>query len=120
LIASGETDAGLAHLADALSLTPGLAPLALELGDALLNAGRATDARDLVESLPAEVQALGRFRVLAVRAALAAGDRDEAGRLLEDEFDVPDIREGELSMSDLWREAFGDRPVPERYDFSMS
>ncbi|HTN55035.1 MAG TPA: DUF5107 domain-containing protein, partial [Microbacterium sp.] len=35
LIASGEAEAGLGHLADALSLAPGLAPLALELGDAL-------------------------------------------------------------------------------------
>jgi hypothetical protein len=120
LIASGETDAGLGHLADALSLAPGLAPLALELGDALLAAGRAADAQGLVASLPAKVRELGRFRVLAVRAALASGDRKAAGRMLEDEFDVPDIREGELSMSDLWREAFGDRPVPERYDFSMS
>lgn len=119
LIASGETDAGLGHLAGALSMTPGLAPLALELGEALLDAGRAADARGLIASLPAEVQALGRFRVLAVRAALASGDLDEAGRLLEEDVEVPDIREGELSMSDLWRAAFGDRPVPKRYDFSM-
>jgi tetratricopeptide (TPR) repeat protein len=119
LIASGETDAGLSHLADALSLAPELAPLALELGEALLDAERASEARGLVDAQPAEVRALGRFRALAVRAALALGDRDEAGRLLEDEFDVPDIREGELSMSDLWRAAFGDRPVPERYDFTM-
>ncbi|MGB3376901.1 MAG: DUF5107 domain-containing protein, partial [Microbacterium sp.] len=89
-------------------------------GDALLVAGRAADAHGLIASLPAEVQALGRFRVLAVRAALGSGDRAEAGRLLETGIEVPDIREGELSMSDLWREAFGDRPVPERYDFSMS
>lgn len=119
LIASGEADAGLGHLADARSLAPGLAPLALELGEALLDAGRACDVRSLIASLPLGVQALGRFRVLAVRAALASGERDEAGRLLQDEFDVPDIREGELSMSDLWRAAFDDRPVPERYDFTM-
>ncbi|HTN55347.1 MAG TPA: tetratricopeptide repeat protein, partial [Microbacterium sp.] len=120
LIASGEAEAGLGHLADALSLAPGLAPLALELGDALLAAGHAADARGLVASLPTDVRDLGRFRVLAVRAALASGEREEARRMLEDEFDVPDIREGELSMSDLWREAFGDRPMPERYDFSMN
>lgn len=120
LIASGDTDAGLGHLSDALSLAPGLAALALELGDALLAAGRPEEARGLVGSLPAEVRALGRLRVLAVRAALASGGRAEAGRLLEDEFDVPDIREGELSMSDLWHEAFGDRPMPERYDFTMN
>lgn len=120
LIAAGRTDEGLDLLADARSLAPELAPLALELGDALVAAGHASEARTLVDSLPPSVQAAGRFRLLAVRAALAEGDRAAAGRVLEDEFDVPDIREGELSMSQLWQEAFGDRPVPERYDFSMS
>lgn len=119
-IAQGESDAGLGHLADALSLAPSLAPLVLELGAALLNAGRAEEAAALVASLPGDVRDLGRVRLLAIRAALASDDRYGAGRMLEEEFEVPDIREGELSMSELWREAFGDRPVPERYDFSMS
>ncbi|MEV7619188.1 DUF5107 domain-containing protein [Microbacterium sp. NPDC089321] len=119
-MASGDPDAGVAHLSDALALAEGLAPLALELGDALLAAGRADEASRLVVSLPDELRERGRFRVLAVRAALASGDRAEAGRMLEDEIDVPDIREGELSMSELWRQAFPDRPVPARYDFSMT
>ncbi|QMU96861.1 DUF5107 domain-containing protein [Microbacterium esteraromaticum] len=119
-IAGGETDAGIAALADALSLAPDLAPLALELGEALLTAERAEEASGLIASLPAEVRERGRFRVLAVRAALASGARDDAGRMLEAEFDVPDIREGELSMSALWQQAFPDRPVPARYDFSMT
>ncbi|WP_193597518.1 DUF5107 domain-containing protein [Microbacterium sp. YJN-G] len=119
LLATGDEDAGLGHLADARSLAPSVVPLARELGEALLATGRAADARGLVASLPADMRELGRFRVLAIRAALADGDREAAGRMLTDEFDVPDIREGELSMSDLWREAFPDCPVPERYDFTM-
>ena len=119
-MATGETDAGIAALTDAASLAPDLAPLALELGEALLSAGRAEEASGFLAALPPATRDLGRFRVLAVRAALASGDRPEARRMLEDEFDVPDIREGELSMSDLWRQAFPDRPVPERYDFSMA
>ncbi len=119
-LASGETDAGLADLVDARMLAPEIAPLALELGEALLAAGRAEDARDLLSALPAPMRELGRFRVLAVRAALASADLAEAGRLLEEGIEVPDIREGELSMTELWRQAFPDRPVPPRYDFSMS
>ncbi len=119
-IAQGESDAGLGHLADALSLTPETVPLLLELGTALLQADRADEAASLVASLSGAVRAVGRVRVLAIRAALATGDREAAGRLLEEPFEVPDIREGELSMSSLWREAFPDRPVPEWYDFSMS
>ncbi|MFD5214011.1 DUF5107 domain-containing protein [Microbacterium sp. NPDC058345] len=119
-IAEGDTDAGIAHLTDALSTEPDCVPLALELGAELLRAGRAEDARGLIGSLPQEVKDVGRVRMLAIRAALDAGDRNAAGRLLEERFEVPDIREGELSMSDLWRQAFPDRPVPEWYDFSMS
>jgi hypothetical protein len=119
-LATGATDAALADLVDARLLAPEMAPLALELGDALLMAGRAEDARELLHSLPESIRSRGRFRLLAVRAALASGDRAEAGRLLEDGIEVPDIREGELSMSELWRQAFPDRSVPERYDFAMS
>lgn len=126
-IASGETDAGIADLTAAFALTPEtgsttsvFAPLALELGEALLAAGHPDEVRALVATLPDGVRARGRFRVLEVRAALASGDRAEAGRLLEQGVEVPDIREGELSMSELWRQAFPDRPVPAQYDFTMS
>ncbi|MGB4137837.1 MAG: hypothetical protein WA971_14820, partial [Microbacterium sp.] len=95
-------------------------PLALELGTALLDAARPAEVRTLLASLPDEVRALGRFQVLAVRAALAEDDREAARRLLEEGFEVPDLREGELSMSALWRETFGDRPVPPHYDFTMT
>ncbi|WP_423494491.1 DUF5107 domain-containing protein [Microbacterium esteraromaticum] len=119
-IAQGDADAGITLLTDALSLAADVVPLALELGAELLRAGRADEVRGLVASLPDEVRALGRVRMLDVRAALATGDREAAGALLEERFEVPDIREGELSMSALWREAFPDRPVPEWYDFSMN
>lgn len=119
-IAQDDADAGIRHLADALALAPSTVPLALELGSELLRAGRADEVSRLVASLAPDLRALGRVRMLAVRAALAVGDRDEAGRLLEERFEVPDIREGELSMSALWQEAFPDRPVPAWYEFSMS
>ena len=110
---------GISRLAEARELAPDLAPLALELAEALLADGRAEEARALVDGLAPAQRALGRFRVVAVRAALALGDRTTAGRILEEGFEVANLREGELSMSALWREAFPDRPVPARYDFEM-
>ncbi|MDQ4215133.1 DUF5107 domain-containing protein [Microbacterium sp. ASV81] len=110
---------GIVRLAEARELASGLAPLALELAEALLADGRAGEARTLVETLPAALSAHGRFRLVAIRAALADGDPATAGRILEERFDVPDLREGELSMSALWHEAFPDRPVPAWYDFEM-
>ena len=76
--------------------------------------------RTLIGGLPAELRGLGRFRVVEIRAALAVGDRQTAGRILEERFEVPNLREGELSMSALWHEAFPDRPVPSWYDFEMA
>ncbi len=118
-VGAADADAGIAHLTDAHALAPDSIPLALELGEALLAAGRADEARYLIAALPESTRELGRFRVLAIKAALADGDREAAGLLLEQRFDVPDLREGELSMSDLWQQAFPDRPVPAWYDFSM-
>lgn len=112
--------AGIARLVEARELAPELAPLALELAEALLADDRAEEAAALVESLAPEVRAHGRFRVVAIRAALATGDRETAGRILEERFEVANLREGELSMSALWHEAFPDRPVPAWYDFTMS
>ncbi len=121
-LAMEETDAeaAITCLTDAHALAPESVPLALELGGMLLRAGRAEDTRYFIASLPAEVRALGRFQVLAVQAALMVGDVASAGMLLEQCFEVPDLREGELSMSALWREVFPDRPVPAWYDFSMT
>ena len=111
---------GINRLTEAHELAPGLAPLALELAEALLADGRAEETRRLLATLPAEVRALGRFRVVEIRAALGVGDRETAGRILEERIEVPNLREGELSMSALWREAFPDRPVPAWYDFEMA
>ena len=111
---------GINRLAEARDLAPDLAPLTLELAEALLADGRAEEARTLLTTLPAELRALGRFKVVEVRAALALGDAETAGRILEEQFDVPNLREGELSMSALWHEAFPDRPVPSWYDFEMA
>ncbi|MGO4681875.1 DUF5107 domain-containing protein [Microbacterium sp. 2MCAF23] len=117
---SAAQEQGISRLAEARELAPDLVPLALELAETLLSDGRADEARTLVETLPAALRTLGRFRVVEIRAALATGDTDAAGRILEERFEVPNLREGELSMSALWHEAFPGRPVPAWYDFEMA
>ncbi|UJP09432.1 DUF5107 domain-containing protein [Microbacterium sp. KUDC0406] len=102
------------------ALAPDSVTLALEFGAALLDAGSGERLRELLDELPEEVAQLGRFRMLAVRAALASGDREAAGRILEAGFEVPDLREGELSMSALWHQAFPGRRMPAQYDFEMA
>jgi hypothetical protein len=53
-----------------------------------------------------------------IRALLAVGRVDDARALLETGIEVPDLREGE-TLETLWQAAYGDRPLPYRYDFRM-
>ena len=48
------------------------------------------------------VQNHPRFRLLCVRAYLALGDTEKAIQILTPDFEIPDIKEAELSVSALW------------------
>ena len=50
------------------------------------------------------VRSLGRIQLLEAQAALAVGDFMKVGQFFADEVIIPDIREGELSLSDFWFE----------------
>ncbi|OIV35791.1 hypothetical protein BIV57_19670 [Mangrovactinospora gilvigrisea] len=104
----------------AASGAPGLWQLAAEALGLLLEAGLPAAALELVDTLPTEVRERGRVRMLTARAAVEAGELARARKLLEEGFEVPDLREGEVALSRLWTAAFPGEPVPERYDFRMS
>ncbi|HEU5222290.1 MAG TPA: DUF5107 domain-containing protein [Candidatus Lumbricidophila sp.] len=110
----------------ALALAPTQPNLFIEALGALNAAGRADRVRALVAAAPAALAALGRVQVALVVAALDLDDCDEArARLLDCE--VPDLREGDLLLSDLWarlqqaRVAAGLRAeaLPRHLDFTM-
>ncbi|MCP3805235.1 hypothetical protein NLX83_38820 [Allokutzneria sp. A3M-2-11 16] len=44
---------------------------------------------------------------------------EEAASLLKAGIEVPDLREGEVSLDRLWARACPGEPVPARYDFRM-
>jgi len=137
-------DGHLSEAADlylaALRLRPDLLPLAVECGRALMEAGRAQAWLDLLPTLPAYVRSAGRIRLLEGQAALAVGDLARVEPLFVERVEVDDLREGELSLSELWfryhelklgaaegqpiDEALRARvrrdfPVPEHLDFRM-
>jgi hypothetical protein len=90
-------------LAAALALAPDEVRLAVETAQALLRAGRAADWLAILDSLPPAVAEHGRVRLLTARAALEAGDPDRCQALLLGGLVVPDVREGEVALSDLWQ-----------------
>jgi tetratricopeptide (TPR) repeat protein len=121
-------DAALARLGLAHR---GLALLALAAGDApggcaayrsacaFLAEGDAAGALEILGEADAAETEPGRLRFLRAVALARAGSPDAAAALLREGIEVPDLREGENSISALWREVCPGEPVPARYQFSM-
>ncbi|GIG60943.1 hypothetical protein Lfu02_53150 [Longispora fulva] len=112
----------LAHLTSspddylaAVELAPDCWQLRAEAGDALLSADRAAEALALA------VPGLhGRLDLLELRAALALGDRTRAAGVFARGLVVPNLREGETSLDELWRETHPQVPLPPEFDFRMT
>ena len=72
----------------------------------------------MIDAAPRQIAVHGRLVLQRARALLADGQADAARALLGAGIEVPDLREGE-TLGDLWRAAFGDRPLPYDFDFRM-
>lgn len=123
--ASGDIQAAADHYQQAHSLAPGEQALTVETLQALLDAGRPGDALTLADSLDRPLRQHGRVRLLELRAALGTGELDRAGRILDSDLVVDDLREGEDSLAELWDDYHRARgtsplpPLPRRLDFRM-
>ena len=97
--------------------------LAIEAMEALVNAQRYESALDVYGKLPDSVRRLGRIKVLRIKALLEAGKLDEAERMLRGNIVLTDVREGELSLSNLWFRLqelkHTNEPLPAHLDFRM-
>ncbi|MHC4506005.1 MAG: DUF5107 domain-containing protein, partial [Planctomycetota bacterium] len=98
----GSPSDGAGLVAEALALAPGLSGLAAECGAMMLDAGKASEWLELLDSLPPEVRARGRIRLLEGRGLLATGSLDEVRKLLDGPIVIDNLREGENSFTDLW------------------
>ena len=136
-----ERDEAASLYITACRMAPSLAPLVVECGRCLVSTGRPRAWLELLADVPPSVSSLGRVRLLEAQAALAVGDLPRTERLLTDRVTIADLREGEVSLSDLWYafqeqrlsaaaqvpidDALRDRvrrefPLPEHLDFRMS
>ncbi len=117
---------------------PALTALAREAVPALLAADRAGQAAEVLAALPAPVRERGRFRLLAARVLLAQDRPARARAVLDEKFEVDDLREGEEALGEVWTavaerllagsgpvtaeiraRAAAEDPLPEHYDFRM-
>jgi hypothetical protein len=86
----------------ACQMCPSLLPLAVECGEVLIDMDRAREWLDLLHAFPQSVRTVGRIRLLEGWAALAVRDFERVAHLFSRKLIVPDLREGERSLSQLW------------------
>ena len=118
----GQKEAACREITTALELLPESLPLARDYAATLCGTGNAADANAYLERLerfPDAIRRDGRMQLCRVRALLTLGKTEEAAALLTPDFTVPDIREGELSMSALWFE-IGARRVAAETGLSLA
>ncbi|NLU66054.1 DUF5107 domain-containing protein [Streptomyces sp. HNM0574] len=96
-----------------------LVALVREAVPALLAAGRVSEARRVLERLPAAQRARGRFRLLHARVLLAEGERGAARAVFDAGVEVDDLREGDEVLTETWSAVCAGEPLPARYDFRM-
>ncbi|WP_188835539.1 DUF5107 domain-containing protein [Flexivirga endophytica] len=103
----------------ARELDPSTRGLLTEQVELLLEAHRATDALEVIDSAASGLRDHGRTRLLRARALHEVGRDAEAAEQLID-LEVPDLAEGDRAIGDLWRQVRPDSPVPAHLDFSMT
>ena len=86
----------------ALRRAPGLVPLAVECGRMHVGLGRYGAWLRRARGLPPELYHHPRIRLLCARAQLGLGRLDEVESFLAHPPVVADMREGEVSLSELW------------------
>jgi hypothetical protein len=118
-----DADAAALLYTEAHDLLPGDWRLSNETLGALLAAGRAAHALELIDRLDSVQRGHGRIRLQECRAAVATGAVERAGEILRRGLEISDLKEGEDSLGTLWADyqaAAGTAdPLPAAYDFRM-
>ena len=91
-------------IAAAYEMSPNHIPLAAEYMQMLLKARKYQRIRELFISMSEELKSHGRIQALAAMASLKLGDLTEVEQFLMSGVEVPNIREGETILTDMWFE----------------
>lgn len=93
-------DAACAYLKQAWEIGPKLPQLAVEYAQVLVKTESYDDLAAFTRELPPDIRANERIRLLLAQAALHQGYLDGIEDLFEHDFAT--VREGEVSLTDLW------------------
>ena len=86
----------------ALYMLPENRNLAIDCANTLYEAGQYERLLQVTGELSEELQELGRVQLAKVRALIALGRLEEAKSILTVDFVLPDVQEGENSVSGAW------------------
>ncbi|MBT2515268.1 DUF5107 domain-containing protein [Arthrobacter sp. ISL-30] len=118
----GETAAAtnaLQELEAACRLEPESLPLLAEAMTVCIRWNDPHSALELASKAPEGITQAGRIRFLSALALADTGQAEAAAEILREGVEIPDLREGEDSIAELWQRVCPDEPVPARYRFSM-
>ncbi len=100
----GDLETACSYAVQALALKPDDRALAIDCGTLLLRAGKNGQWLQLADTLAPALAGVGRIRLLQAKALLALDRLEEAAAIVNADFEMPDIKEGEVSISALWFE----------------
>lgn len=93
------------------------------LGDAakiFVECGASDEWIDIYNNLDKSLKSNGRLRFFAATAYVNCGQKEKARDIINSNFEMSDIKEGELSISAIWKTIYGDeKPLPMRLNFKM-
>lgn len=102
----GDTEKAKDLLLSAFALKKDCRALCVEIAALLTDIGEDEQWLSLYETLPAELQAKGRLRLYRAIALIHTDRLSEAASIIHKDFVMPDIKEGELSVSAVWFELY--------------
>jgi Flp pilus assembly protein TadD len=101
-IRHGDKEQGLSMLEQAARMLPDQRATAIECGNFLIKEKQYDRWLALLSQLGEGVRADGRLRMLEAQALIESGKLDQGEAILLGGIVVADIREGEVSLSELW------------------
>ncbi len=99
---AGDKTVAADYIVRALEMKPDERALAISCGQILLSAGQNERWLQICGLLSDALKKNGRIALLRARAELALDMLEEAEKTINENFEMPDIKEGELSISTLW------------------
>lgn len=98
----GDVDTAADNMIRAIELKPDYLPLVIEFACAMLRAKREKIFVELYEALDERIKQNGRIKMLLGECYSNMGDVDSARKYINKDLIVPDLMEGEYSLSHIW------------------